>query len=250
MSESIDTIIPPTDEPLTEIPGAAPEVVETPEAPKPAHEPWYEQRIRAQAAKLAHEQTKREAAERELQSLRSSTQQSPTTQVTPQQQAAGLTQADVEARAAELTTQRADAQSFNAACNTTFEAGKAAHPDFAEKLRGFEHLGGLGSNIEFVKDVVSLPNGASVLYELAGDLDHAAHVLSLPARQQAMALATISTRLAASPAPATPVTPPVAVSKAPPPPKPLAGRSTTAGGNIYDPNISMGEYIRLRGIKN
>jgi hypothetical protein len=230
-------------------------------APKPTHEPWYQQRIRQQAARVAAETSRAERVERELEVTRAALaryeaqQRGQQTQdnVPGQPQPAppvGLTERDVEARAATIAAQRADAASFNAQSNAVFESGTASYPDFAAKLAQFDNLGGLGSHIEFVKDVITLPNAPQVLYALASDLDHAAHVLALPARQQAMALATLSNHLAGSAHAATPAAPAaiptVTASKAPPPIKPIAGKAAQGPADIYDKNISMEQFIKMR----
>jgi hypothetical protein len=261
-AETIDLPVETEAPAVTQAEGTAPEAAATPDPPaKPAHEPWYQQRIRAQAAKLAFESGERERVARELDVTKAALAryeaqqraQNPETPQPPQQPAATLTRADVEARAAELAEQRASASDFNQQCNSAYEAGQAAFPDFGAKLAEFNHLGGLGQHIDFVKDVISLPNGAHVLYALAGDLDHAAHVLALPPRQQAMALATLSTNLAGSAPVATATTAaraPVTASKAPPPIKPIAGRASGGSGDVFDTKQSMSDWVKAFDKKN
>jgi hypothetical protein len=240
--------------------GAEPE----PEA-APKREPWYEARMRHQAAKIDFAERERERVARELEVTRAALtryEQQQRGQTPPQgqdnqpggQQAQGYSQADVEARAAQLADERTTANDFNSRCNATFEAGKAAYPDFADKLGAFQNLGGLGQHIDFVKDVISLPNGPQVLYSLASDLDQAAYVLGLPPRAQAMALANLASNLASSApvarsATVTAQAPVTAPSRAPPPTKPIAGKASQAPADIYDPRISMDAFIKARSKK-
>ena len=255
-----------TPAPEGQAPEAQPEPQTEAQPEKPKHERWFHQRLRAQNAKIADlgEHGKRIAQELEIARAalaryeaqqRGQSPQDNTPGQHPQTQA-GLTERDVESRAAALAAQRAEAADFTSRSNAVYEAGTQAYPDFAEKLGQFENLGGLGQHIEFVKDVIDLPNGAQVLYALANDLDQAAHVLALPPRRQAMALATLSSNLASShpatsvaqvaaaPAPAV-----VVASKAPPPIRPIVGKAAQGPSDIYDKNISMEQFIKMRSKK-
>jgi hypothetical protein len=220
---------------------------------------WEMARIRVVTARLAAEAKRADDAARELDVTKAALARYETQQRGQQpqdnqsQQAPAQsvsTERDIEARAAALAAQRVEANDFNSRSNAVFESGTASYPDFAEKLTQFDNLGGLGQHIDFVKDVIDLPNGAQVLYALASNLDQAAHVLNLPARKQAMALATLSNHLAGSAPAATQAaqaaTPPATASKAPPPIRPIAGKASQGPADIYDPKISMSDYIKMR----
>jgi hypothetical protein len=227
-----------------------PEPAPVPEKPK--HEPWYQQRIRAQAAKLAYEQTRAETAEREREALRTQLarfngqQQGQVPQDNAPQQPVQTPQ-DIE----RIIAEREEGRQFNERSNAVFAEGVASNPDFAAKINDLGQIGvEQPKYVEFLKDVITLPNSAAVLYTLASDLDHAAHVLSLPPRQQAMALATISASLAAgagTPQQAVQATTPppaVTISRAPAPVKPIAGRSSASTGDVFDTKQPMDAWVK------
>jgi hypothetical protein len=164
------------------------------------------------------------------------------------------TPAQLEARAAEIAQAQAQQQTMETELRSFAAKGASAYQDWGDKIAAFNDIGGLDAHPEFVKAVLTLPNGPDVLYTLGSNLDQAHFMLNnLSGMQQAVALAQLAGSLAAAAPPPggqePQGSPPVAptVSRAPPPTRPVGGRpSPTQAGNIYDPNISMEQYAKLR----
>ncbi len=140
--------------------------------------------------------------------------------------------AQVEARAEALAAEK----KFNDECNRTYAKGLKEFPDFAESVRAFDDIGGLGGNVDFLDALNSLPNGHAVLRELAENLDDASDLLSMKPAKMALKLAEISGGLAKpNPKP---------LSKAPPPPESVNGRPSAAS---KDPEkMDMTEFAAWR----
>lgn len=175
-----------------------------PEAQPEAHEPpkWAQRRIDQLTREKHEERRQREALEARL------AQAGPSTEAPPAEQ---FTQADIDARAAQIADQRISQARFDDACNAAYQAGKKEFPDFDKALSNFGLLGGLSR--EFLDAVTDLPDGHKVMYALGNNPDEASRILALPPLKMAVEIARLAEK--ASKSPATPV------SKAPAPITPI-----------------------------
>lgn len=195
---SVDTI-PPETPATTQAAEGEQQIPETPEStpePEPKREPWYQKRI--------DELTKaRREAERRAEALEAIVNQGKTTE-TPK-----LTTADPVQLAKEIAAN----ERLNDAANRTYEAGKAAHPDFDQAVQQMAQITDLSQRKDFLEAVTSLPNAHDVYYHLGKNPDEAAHVLSLPPVRMAIEIANISAKVgrpkpqSKAPAPVTPIKP-------------------------------------------
>lgn len=124
-------------------------------------------------------------------------------------------------------------QSFNARCNTVFDAGKAELPGFEESVK---NLGMIGISQDFLNGLVGLDDAHKVIHALGSDPDEAIRILSLPPLQQGRELERI-----ASKAPAR-VTKPVSNA-----PEPISTRVDTGApsGKSLD-SMSLDEFMAAR----
>lgn len=140
----------------------------------------------------------------------------------------GLTEAEIERRAAELVARReveAKAAEFRS-------KAAAEVPDFDAKCNLLADLGA-SERPDFVQAVMTIPNGHQIVAKLADDPNEALRVLSLPPIPMALELA----RMASIPAAPKPV------SSAPPPIKPI----DSAGKGDPDPeSMTMAQWAEWR----
>ena len=187
--------------------------------------PWFQKRIDELTREKWEARREADAAKALAEALRSQT----TTATDSQTQPPADLDALVNRRAAELR----EADAFNEACNTTYQKGKEALPDFDEAVKGYQLLGGLDGRHEFLEAVNSLPNGSQIFYHLGKNLDEGAHVLSLSPVKMALELTKLSQKLSKAPP----------VSKAPAPIRPLGGSASHDG----DPEkMPMSEWVKWR----
>lgn len=118
----------------------------------------------------------------------------------------------VEQRAQALVEQRAQAE----ATQTWVAAGNAAFPEFTGMCNELASMGA-AENPAFMAAINRVTDGHKVIAELAADPAETARILKLPAVDLAIAVATMSHRIAAAPPP-----PPRQTTQAPPPIRPLA----------------------------
>lgn len=151
----------------------------------------------------------------------------------------GLTQADVESRAAELAARR----EFDARCNAVIQAGQKAHPDFMTKLQHLQLSAGGQLPPSFIETLLETDDPAKVIHALGGDVAKATEILDLPPAKQAIALAKFEVELAKK-IPAKPK-----VSKAP---EPITPQVTGAGGtesgtlDVTDTSLPIKEWMAAR----
>jgi hypothetical protein len=118
----------------------------------------------------------------------------------------------VEQRAQAIIDQRAQAE----ATQTWVAAGNAAYPDFTERCNELASMGA-AENPAFMAAIGRVQDGHKVIAELASDPAETARILKLPPVDLAIAVATMSHKIAAAPPP-----PPKPTTQAPPPIRPLA----------------------------
>ncbi len=211
---------PETVEPVvTPAPAVTPPTDVTPPTPAtepPANPPWQVRRIGELTAQTRARQERIDALEAELAAERAARTAPPTpapqpgqtppaptpAPTTPQPQ---FTAADIEVRAQQL----AEKSQFDAASQTSYEAGKVKYPDFDAKLQTFKMLGGLSD--AQIQAALATGSAHDVLYTLGSNPDEAARIMSLPPLQSAVEMAKIvarqpvAARASAAPAPITPV---------------------------------------------
>lgn len=133
-----------------------------------------------------------------------------------------LTEADrTKLREEALATVRKEQRfkTINERCDAMFDAGAKAFPKTWEaSVAAVGEVFGdeIVQRPDFLEAVTDLDNAAAVYHDLASDPDKMEAVLALPPHKMGMELARISARLAQAPRPK-------AVSKVPPPIKPLDG---------------------------
>lgn len=181
VTEPPPPVEPPTEPPAVE-PKAAPPTEPPTEPTEPPKEPpsqdWRDRRIAQLTARLREEQAK---------NAKPPTADPPAT-------APGLTEADVERRAAEL----AATQTFNRMCNDAAQAGRQAYPDFDSKVNELRRLvdvndpASVAAYNSMLAAAIETGEAPRLLHELGSDLNEASRILALPALKMGVEL----TRLA------------------------------------------------------
>jgi hypothetical protein len=156
-----------------------------------------------------------------------------------------LTQADVEARAAQIAEERvrqqqaqAEAQVFNQRCNDVFAEGtKTFGPGFQEAIGNLNMAGVISAdNTAIVQAALDTDNAAAILHHLGQDPAEAVRLASMPPVRLGMELAKISAQLnkPADPAP---------ISKAPKPIAPVAGDRARDNVDIYSDDVDDASWF-------
>lgn len=136
----------------------------------------------------------------------------------------------IESKAKEIAAQ----QAFNARCNTVYEKGAQAFPDFDRALSNLKMVGGLTK--ESLESIIESDMPERVIHHLGSNLDEAARILELSPVAQARAIAKLEVKLS-TPAPKP-------VSKAPAPIEPVGGRQVTDTGLSDD--LPIDEWLKRR----
>lgn len=120
---------------------------------------------------------------------------------------------------------------------------KKSHEDFDEVI---EDVADMRLSLTVQEVILKSENGPELMYELAKDPDELERINKLPAIQAARELGKLEAKIVAqSKSPEEKKQ--QKITKAPPPPKPVSGKSEkTVKKSIYDPDISQEEYERLR----
>lgn len=158
------------------------------------------------------------------------------------QQPRTYSEAELQARAQELAQHQAHQMRFNESVNAVVMDGRGRHADFDQAVESLRTLtGGRSLPQHVVETVLATGEVASeVLYHLGKNPIDADRVLSLrSAPQQAMEIARLAEGLRKAAAPQ--------VSQAPDPVRGVVqGGGTAPNGDLTDPNMSMGEWIKRR----
>lgn len=150
------------------------------------------------------------------------------------------TEDEVRSRINSESTLKAKAERTNERLENLFETGTKAYKDFGTRVEGYVKAFGseaLAQRPDFFEAVSELPNGADVIHNLSGDLDHMAEFLEMPAYKMGMALKELSMTLAKPKS--------ASVSKAPAPIVPLETKNNSELA-LDDPKLPMAEYVRRR----
>lgn len=195
---------------------------------KPKKTPWWQKRIDDITREKWEARREAEAYRAALDSLnRGQQDQNPD----PNQPAKALSPAEIDRLATEKAKEIAAAAKFNEDCNSVYEKGRDAFPDFEEALGNFRLLGGLRQ--EVIEAAMATGEAHKVLHQLGKNPDEAARVMNLPLPRMAVELAKLAT--------AAPKAKPV--SNAPPPVRPVDGGSRV----LDDPErMSMDEWVAWR----
>jgi len=146
----------------------------------------------------------------------------------------------IQQRAEQLYRQRL----YQERVNSTLSAGNKDYPDFTERCNVVASLGA-GDNptfMEIVTDPMIVPDGHKVIASLADDPNEAARILALPPVAMSAELARYAARVDTPAKPNGKAAP--AVSKAPPPIKPLTGSAKASDEPSSDD--SDDEWFRKR----
>lgn len=220
---------------------------ETQEQQKPESKTpeWAERRFRKLTEQKYQARAEADMARREAEALRQRLSQY---EVQPQQARQEANQ-DPYVLAEQIAEQRLKAQQFDQRANSIVELGsKEFKDDFAGAVKNLQLLGALfddkGAPTEFSEAVAEYDQPHKILYHLGTNPDEAERILSLPARAQARELARLEARLSQD----RPVEPP-AVSKAPPPVKPVGAKAVSDGGPSEKDDIATWMKKRSAEVK-
>lgn len=246
MSETVETVAAPVqDAPAAETTTQEPAATTAPEttaaepsaqdAPKPGDEPWRKVRIEQITREKHEERRAREAAERELAEARRALEE---LRAGRDPDASKLNAAQIEAEARRIAMEELAAREQDAK-NARFIKHGESIPDFNERCAVVASMGAT-SRPEFMQIIGDMDEaGPRVVMHLADNPTEAMRILQMPPAAMGRALAVLETQLRPS-APA-----PKETSKAPKPITPVGG-ATASSPDLFDPNISMREYIKLR----
>jgi hypothetical protein len=220
-TEPADTSAPGTETPATEATTEGEgEPKPEPEAKaKPEREPWFVKRIAELTREKADRDRVLQQAQTELQRARIAQPADPNAP------------ADVNTLAERRAQQMVAEQTFNADCNKTYEAGKAAFPTFDADMAT---LNSIGVSRGLIEAALEAGNAHQALHALAADPDEAMRIMGLSPARMGAALA----KLAASPAK------PVPVTGAPAPVRSINGGG--GKGNDDPDKMNMAEFSAWR----
>lgn len=190
---------------------------------KPKQKPWFQRRIDELTRQRYEAERRAEAALQLLQGKGEGEEPKPGEK---------LSEAEVERRALAKAQELAAEQAFNQECNRIYEAGVKAFSDFDDAIQNFRMLGGLTPPMIEAAAATDMPE--KVLYELGSNPDEAERIIKMTPTRMGVELAKLAQKLSA---------PKPAVSKAPPPIKPVDG----AGKGEKDPDkMSDAEWMEWR----
>lgn len=204
-----------------------------PEKPEEKKDPWYLRRIHQQTAKIADisrqaEQLAREKADLEARIAGNGDPENP-------DQQKHLTPAELDRLIEHRAQERATVQSFNQACDKTYETGKSEFSDFDTAIQNLRMMDAMRPEvIQTVLDATGA-DAHKALYALGKNPEEAERVLSLSPIRMAVELAKIAAQEPERPKPP--------LSSAPDPIKPVSGSAKSEG----DPDkMSMSEWMAWR----
>ena len=199
-------------------------------APEPVQTPWYEKRISELAAARNEERRRAEALQSEVLRYQAASQP-----------AGGGEARYTEQQVAEIVSQRVTAEAqvldFDRRCQDVYNTGSAAYGDFDSAVKTLRETFGLTP--EFVETAMATGRASDVLYELGKHPDKAQEILSLPERQQIIAVANLAAGFAARPKAKQ-------NSSAPAPISSRVGSASSAGEVALSPDLSMKEWMTRR----
>lgn len=144
---------------------------------------------------------------------------------------------EYQAQLREEARRLAQQEAFTEASNRVFDEGVQKHGEtFKEGVANLNALGIMSP--EVVHAAIATGQAADVLNALGSDVDEAARIAALSPVQMGVEMAKLAAKLQA-PKEAR------QVSRAPAPITPVSG-ANQANLDVYDPNISMEEYVRRR----
>lgn len=177
----------------------------------PEPESRFDRRLGVMRAQVGMLQRERDQIAARLAALEQGRVQGQQPQLDPQ------LEAFIEQRADEKAQQKIE----QAGVRTFHEQGSQRYPDWQQRCTDLQNM---GADAGFAKLLVKMPDGAKVAGALRDDPDEVERIASLPQDDRAFALGQYAARLEAAPM--------RQVSRAPPPPKPLPGRSSPSP-NVY-----------------
>ena len=137
----------------------------------------------------------------------------------------------------ERAAQRSREETFARDCNAIFDTGKEKHgADFEEAVTNLNALGMMHPAL--IEAAMATDSPADVIHALGTDVDEAARITALPPIRMAAEIVKLSAKLA-SPREER------QVSRVPAPINPVGGQ-TTGSNDLYDPDVSMEEWVRRR----
>lgn len=238
---------------------------EAPAETKPTEKPagqgsdepgWYVKRIGALTAKRKEAEERAAEVERERDELRRAL--AATRGDEPQEQELTPDQIRQQERDnfARQQAQQAEERNFVAATERVAQSLVASYGADAiqSATRALVEKAGLDfnniSHQQIIRDISELPNSGAVYYALSNDPDAASDLLAAPERKQFALLQRFADKVPTEKAENQVAKPAPAISKAPPPVAATSGSGRVASGrSIYDTDLSMDDYIRLRSKK-
>jgi hypothetical protein len=154
-------------------------------------------------------------------------------------------QPDTLEQAREQVRQEERQRQFNAACNDLYTKGRQEFGEGMDEAVRSLNAVGFGNRPDALAAITNLPDGHKVYRALAGDMENASRILSLPPMAMAVELARLSLGgHAANGTPAAPPMPPPAATQAPEPRAPIGGHPRAPARPLNQ--MSMAEFIRTR----
>lgn len=235
---------------------------EKPEA-KPHADPettWALKRIDALTGKRKAAEERAQAAERERDELRRALAHARGEGKEEPEQTPDQIRQQERARYDEQMRVQQDAQAFGAATAKVAQDLTALHGREAIQTATTNLVARAGLDFEspahrqVIADIADLPNAGAVYYALSQDPAKAAELLDAPERKQfallqkfADSVSAVSSKPDQANAPSQAQAPATQISKAPPPVAATSGGGRAVSGrSIYDADLSMDDYVRLR----
>lgn len=216
-------------------------------APKPAVPEilprWAEERLASMRRKLGDEERARALAEARAQELEAKVAAKPEGTPTPQTQ--GYTEAQLNARALELSAR----MRFDEACNNIARQGAAKFEDFGAVVGNFgKYLGDIPP--AFVEAALETDDAAATIYALGNDMAEATRIAALSPARQAAAIVKFASKLGKEESKPNPA--PSAQTPAARAPAPIVPRVGSASGprntpvRLDDDNTDIGDWMKAR----
>lgn len=236
--------------------GAAAAPESSQETPKASPPQWFTKRINQMTAQRAQIERENAALRERLgqmeQQMRrgeaptdSSGQMVPMAEV--QKLAQQLAEQEAQRRAVEMLPQLSAEQEFARRCNDVVEKGKGKYgQDFMVGVQNLQLAASNGTgrlSQEFLEAVLETDDPVEVVRALSSDLDRAVEIAAMSPTRLAAAMIKLGMEVSGAKAP--PPTP--KRTNAPPPvPTSVGSGNTPASRSIYDDNLSMADFVRLR----
>jgi len=234
-------------------PKPEPETKTEPDEPK-----WYVKRIGSITAQRKLAEERAEKAERELDEYRRALAEQRGETQPAREQTPDQIRAEERQRVATESAERERVAKFNTVTQTLAQAVAKDHGDGSVQTATQALISKAGMDFananhrQVIEDISELPNAGAVYYALANDPDAASELFEAPERKQFAMLQRFASSVEMKAAPATPepAPQPRQISRTPAPVAAASGSGRAVSSrSIYDGDLSMDDYIKLRSKK-